>query len=116
MSLYLLDTDTASLFQSGHAKVCAAAANHSPPDVAITVLTVEEQLSGWYKELRRAKKPPLLASVYDRMARTTQFLGRLQILSFSVAAIHRWEKLKRLKLNIGKTDLRIAAIALEQSA
>jgi tRNA(fMet)-specific endonuclease VapC len=80
------------------------------------VLTVEEQLSGWQKELRRAKDRIRLAEINGRMTRTTAFLGRLQILSFIEPAILRWENLKRLKLNIGKTDLRIAAIALEQNA
>jgi hypothetical protein len=47
MSLYLLDTDMVSLFQHGHAKVCAQVANHSPADIGITVITIEEQLSGW---------------------------------------------------------------------
>ena len=54
--------------------------------------------------------------IYDRMARTTQFLGQLQILSFSGAAIRRWKALKKQRINIGKTDLRIAAIALEMDA
>jgi len=116
MSLFILDTDIVSLFQHNHPSVTAAIRLHAPIEIAITVLTVEEQLSGWYKELRRTNKPQLLASVYDRMARTTQFLGRLQILSFSEPAILRWQRLKRLKLNTGKTDLRIAAIALEQNA
>ena len=57
MSLYVLDTDIVSLFQHNHPAVCAAAQSHSPTELAITVLTVEEQLSGWYKELRRARKP-----------------------------------------------------------
>jgi tRNA(fMet)-specific endonuclease VapC len=54
--MYLLDTDMVSLFQHGHPAVCAAVGKHSPREVAITVLTVEEQLSGWYTELRRNKK------------------------------------------------------------
>ncbi len=116
MSLFILDTDTVSLFQHAHAKVTAAVRAHDPKEVVITVLTVEEQLSGWYKELRATTKPPRLAMVYDRMARTTQFLGRLPIVSFSEPAILRWQALKKLKLNIGKTDLRIGAIALELGA
>ena len=117
MSQFILDTDILSLFQHKHPKVVAAAHAHPPAEIAITVLTVEEQLSGWYKELRRAKKPTILASIYDRMARTVLFYSRLPtIRSFPEPAILRYESLKRLKLNIGKTDLRIAAIALELNA
>jgi tRNA(fMet)-specific endonuclease VapC len=42
-----------------------------------------------------------------------KFLARLPILSFTEPAILRYEKLKALKLNIGKKDLCIAAIVLE---
>jgi len=79
-------------------------------------MTVEEQLSGWYSELRRAKKAPMLASIYQRMAQTIRFYAVLPILSFTEPAIARYEDLKRLKIRIGKTDLRISAIALEHDA
>jgi tRNA(fMet)-specific endonuclease VapC len=79
-------------------------------------MTVEEQLSGWYSELRRTKKAPLLAAIYERMAKTVRFYATLPILSFSEPAIARYEDLKRLKIRIGKTDLRIAAIGLEHAA
>jgi hypothetical protein len=48
MSLYILDTDTVSLYQHGHPRVCANVKVHAVGEVVITVLTVEEQLSGWY--------------------------------------------------------------------
>jgi tRNA(fMet)-specific endonuclease VapC len=113
MSLYVLDTDIVSLFQHDHLAVTAAVQQHPISELAITVLTVEEQLSGWYNELRKAKKRAALAAVYERMARTVQFLGHWPILSFTEQAIERYEDLQRLKLRIKKTDLRIAAIVLE---
>src|SRR5262249_9421520 len=89
---------------------------HPIEELAITVLTVEEQLSGWYNELRKAKKPAILAAVYQQMALTVQFLGHLPILSFTEPAIKRYEALQELKLKVTKTGLRIAAIVLEQNA
>jgi tRNA(fMet)-specific endonuclease VapC len=117
MSLYVLDTDIVSLFQHDHPQVCAAISRHSLHELAITVLTIEEQLSGWYKELRRARKPSTLAAIYQRMADTVQFFSRLPtILSFTEPAIARYGRLSKLKLGIKKTDLRIAAIVLEHDA
>ena len=116
MSLVVLDTDVLTLYQFGDPTVYRHVQERASAELATTIITVDEQLSGWYKELRRVKKPPHLARIYDRMARTTQFLGRLNILTFSEPAILRWEGLKRLRLNIGKMDLRIAAIALEHNA
>ena len=69
------------------------------------------------REFRRAKKPAIVANVYERMARTVLFNSRLPtILAFPELAILRYESLKRAKVRIGKTDLRIAAIALEMNA
>jgi tRNA(fMet)-specific endonuclease VapC len=116
MSLDLLDTDIVSLYQHGHPRVGAAVANHHSSDVVICVMTVEEQLSGWYSELRRTKKAPILAAIYQHMAETVRFYSALPILSFTEPAIARYESLKRLKIRIGKTDLRIAAMALEHAA
>ena len=47
MSLYVLDTDTLSLFEREHPTVVARVAKHAPSEIAISVVTVEEQLSGW---------------------------------------------------------------------
>jgi tRNA(fMet)-specific endonuclease VapC len=116
MSLHVLDTDTLSLLQDGHAAVVARVAACAAEDLAITVISVEEQLSGWYRRLRRTKKVEELAKVYDRSTAAVRSLSRLPILSFRVAAIHRSKALQASKLNVGKMDLCIAAIALEHQA
>lgn len=116
MSLHVLDTDTLSLYQRGHPGVSQHVKAHPPVEVAITVISVEEQLSGWYSQLRRAKQPNQLAGVYQRLANAVQSLAGLQILSYTVPAIRRYEQLRTLNLNIGKMDLRIGAIALEWGA
>src|SRR6266542_2052513 len=116
MSLHILDTDTLTLFQDGHAAVCRRAKEHPQKDLAITVLSVEEQLSGWYAALRQAKQIDKLAWVYQRMAQNVGFLSRLQIIAFDEPAIRRYQTLTKLKLNIRKTDLRIAATVLECGA
>ncbi len=116
MSLHVLDTDILSLLQEGHAAVLARVAACSAEDLAITVISVEEQLSGWYRRLRRGKNPEHLAKVYDHLAASVRSLARLPILSFSEAAIRRARTLQAAKLNVRKMDLCIAAIALEHQA
>ena len=113
MSLYVLDTDILSLYQHAHSVVCQNVTNHPHNEIAITVITVQEQLFGWYHLLGQTKKPDQLAIVYQSLAETLQFLARWPILSFSEPAILRFEQLLTMKLNIGKMDLRIAAIALQ---
>ena len=116
MSLYVLDTDTLQLLQDEHPMVVARVRAVAVGDRAISVVTVEEQLSGWYTQLRQAKRPERLAWAYRRLAATVRLLSRIQILDFDEAAIQRCEQLKKLKLKVGKLDLRIAAIVLERNA
>jgi tRNA(fMet)-specific endonuclease VapC len=56
------------------------------------------------------------ADVYLRLTTTVKTLSSLQILTYSVPAIERFGRLLAMKLNVGKKDLRIAAIALEAGA
>jgi tRNA(fMet)-specific endonuclease VapC len=116
MSLYVLDTDTFQLFQEGHAQVVARVRDVPAHDRAISIVTVEEQLSGWYAQLRQAKKLERLAWAYGRLAATVRFLAGVQIIDFNEAAIHRCESLKKHKLGVPKMDLRIAATVLERDA
>ena len=56
MSLFVLDTDILTLFEAGHVAVRQQVAAHTSQELAITVLTVEEQASGWYTFIRKAKQ------------------------------------------------------------
>jgi tRNA(fMet)-specific endonuclease VapC len=112
MSLFILDTDTLSLHERGHPVLSPAIRAHKD-ELAITVISVEEQLSGWYSLLRRATQPPDVARAYQRLASAVQLYSGLLIFSFTESAIARFEQLVAMKINIGRQDLRIAAIVLE---
>ena len=116
MSLYVLDTDTLSLLQHAHVVVQQRVLSVPATDVAITIISVEEQLTGWQTALRRARDAAGFERAYDRMTAAVRSLSALPILSFSQTAFHRYEDLIGLKLNVGKMDLRIGAIALEHGA
>ncbi len=55
MSLYLLDTDHLSLYQVGHPQVIQNVLRHLADQLAIRVITVEEQLTGWQRVLHQAR-------------------------------------------------------------
>jgi tRNA(fMet)-specific endonuclease VapC len=116
MSLYVLDTDILTLFQQGHSVVQMHVAAHSRLDVATTVLSAEEQVSGWYTYVRQTKQPDKLAWAYQRFADTLRCLSTFEIISFDLPSIRRYEALRKLKLDVRKMDLRIAAIVLEVKA
>jgi tRNA(fMet)-specific endonuclease VapC len=83
MSLYVLDTDITTLYRRGHEAVMRHALTHPPEELAITVITVEEQLSGWYALLRQVKASADLTRVYDHLVETVLFLSSTRILSFT---------------------------------
>lgn len=114
MPAYLLDTDIVTLWAVRHPLVVARVDAQQIGSVATTVLTVEEQLTGWLTSLRQAKDDR--ARAYRRMALATAALGRLPIETCSRASLDRFDLLRSAKLNVGPYDLRIAAIALEAGA
>jgi tRNA(fMet)-specific endonuclease VapC len=113
MTPYILDTDILSLYQQGHPKVRQQCRARPTRHLAITVISVEEQLSGWYTAIRKARSPDDLALAYESLADSVRTMARLAILPFTTAAIARSQYLIGLRLNVRHMDLRIAAIVLE---
>jgi tRNA(fMet)-specific endonuclease VapC len=116
MSLTVLDTDVLTLFQRGDPVTVRRVEARPLSQLVITIISVEEQLTGWYTRLRRARKRDQLAAVYQRLTSAVRFLARFQILTFSEPAISRFEQLHATHRRLGSNDLRIAAIVLEEGA
>ncbi len=51
ISLYILDTDTLTLAERGHRDVIRRIQSMAPCDLAITVISIEEQLTGRYLQI-----------------------------------------------------------------
>lgn len=116
MILYVLDTDILSLYQLGDANVCRRVAQHQADELAVSIITVEEQLSGWYTLRRRIKDRSKLARVYQRFTDNVRFLSNVQVVPFPESAIDRYDELSLLKLGVRANDLRIAATSLDLTA
>ena len=116
MSLFVLDTDTLSLYRRGQPLVVQKMLQQSLNTLATTAITVEEQLTGWYTLLRKQKSREQLARAYRNLVETVVELNQFRLLSFTEEAIDRFENLRTLKLGVRANDLRIAAIALVSGA
>ena len=116
MKLYVLDTDTVSHLRNRHPVVTARSAVVPASQKFITIITVEEQIDGWYALLRKPVPKARVLDAYTRLAETVRYYGVAQLLTLSEAAFDRADRLHKQKLNVKKNDLRIAAIALEHSA
>jgi tRNA(fMet)-specific endonuclease VapC len=116
VSLFLLDTDHLTLYQMGHPQLLQNVVLHLTDQLAISVITVEEQLTGWQRALHQAKDDSRREQIYRRMALTVEALSGWHILPLTQAALGRHAILIRQRLNVGSNDLKIAASALESNA
>jgi tRNA(fMet)-specific endonuclease VapC len=116
MTQFVLDTDILSLYQDGHPTVTQNVLAHPMGELAVTIISVEEQLIGWHSWLRRGKSREARARIYQRFTDAVSFLSRLRIMSFTEPAMIRYEQLRVRLRNVGGNDLRIAAIVLEANA
>jgi tRNA(fMet)-specific endonuclease VapC len=116
VSLFLLDTDHLTLYHMGHPQLLQNVARHLTHHLAISVITVEEQLTGWQRALNQATSNPRREQIYQRMAHTVESLSGWRVLPLTCAALNRHAQLIRQRLNVGSNDLKIAASALENNA
>ena len=116
MSLFVLDTDHLSLYQRGAEPLISKLLSHPPEELAITIVTVEEQLRGRLAQIRKATTAAHLNECYRWLGETVDQLARLPVLYFGDKATGLYETLLSQKVRIGTQDLRIAAIALAQNA
>ncbi len=114
--MWALDTDTLTLWLRGHPSVMQQVEGHSSDDLAITIVTVEEVLSGWYRLIRQARDDEQLVRAYHWLQQSVEFFRDIQILPLSGSAMKLSRDLRRQHRAAGTNDLRIAAIALESKA
>lgn len=116
MSLFVLDTDFVTLYYRGEPTVVQRVDARPPTELAISIMTIDEQLSGWYTLTRQARQPDQIARAYSQLGEAVVRLARWRILPYTESAIARVAQLKVLRLNVRLMDLRIATIALEHGA
>jgi tRNA(fMet)-specific endonuclease VapC len=113
MSLYVLDTDHLSLYRYGHPEVSAHIEATPADQLAVTLITIEEQLRAWYTQIRRARDRDQLARAYQGLFEVAETAKYIRVLPFTSRAIERYLDLRARLPRLGKMDLSIAAIALE---
>ena len=79
MSLWVLDTDSLTLWLRGHPSIATRVAQTLPSQLATTIITVEEILRGWYTQGRRARNDDQLARAYRALQETVEFTRRIQL-------------------------------------
>jgi tRNA(fMet)-specific endonuclease VapC len=112
MIRFLLDTDTISLQERGHAEVTARVRGQSPDALAVSIVTVEETIRGRLARVGGQLPAHNLVEVYGNFQRAVLFFRSVNIVPFDLDAAQKVQDLRARKLRIGTLDLRIAATAL----
>jgi tRNA(fMet)-specific endonuclease VapC len=116
MTLWILDTDHVSLFQTGHPLITQRVRSIDPNAIAVTIVTVEEQMYGRLNRIRRAKSTEDLRLAYFNLNRTLDYFQTINVLDFDEAAANCYQEIVGQKLRVGTQDLKIAAITLSRQA
>lgn len=116
MALWILDTDHVSLLQRGHPVVINKVAAVNPDEIAVTFITIVEQMYGRLDVTKRAKSKQELVTAYALLKETFNRLCQANILDFDEPAFDSYNDLLKQKIRVGTQDLRIAAIALSVNA
>jgi len=115
MTLSVLDTDHISLLQRGNPVVISKIAAVNPSEIAVTIITIVEQMYGRLDVIKQAKSKQELVTAYALLQETFNRLCQGNILDFDEAAFEIYNELRAAKIRIGTQDLRIAAVALSVS-
>ena len=116
MSLFVLDTDMLTLLRQGHSAVVTHALAAPQNSVVTTIVSFEEQVSGWYTAIRQARDTERMAKAYDGLLQIAKTVDVIPILPFEAEAIARYLQLRKQFPRNGKLDLSIAAIAMHRNA
>ena len=86
------------------------------PEMAVSIVTVEEQVRGWLAEIGRHRDPHRQISPYAKLQRQIDLFAHWIILPWDADSADLFLKLRRQGLRIGSLDLKVACIALAHDA
>ncbi len=119
LTLYLFDTDHASLLQRKGAdglRIRARITRILSEQTVLSIVTYEEQVRGRLAELSKARNGSDERPRYAMPGQMLELYCMTRILPFDEAALATYESLLALRLRVGTMDLKIAAIALADDA
>jgi tRNA(fMet)-specific endonuclease VapC len=111
-NLYVLDTDHLSLNLRGHPKIRERLVLISADEIAITIITAEEQLRGRLAQLSKASSGYARSTAYLYLRKAIVDLAKLNMLDYDASSESIYQGLKLQRIRAGSQDLRIAAITL----
>ncbi len=113
---YLLDTDHITMLQRetgpAYATLRARLARHSPEELALSIVSLHEQMMGCHTYINQARTAADLVRGYAMLATVLRTFSHATVLPFDAAAAAVSVTLVSQRVRLRRMDLRIAAIAL----
>jgi tRNA(fMet)-specific endonuclease VapC len=110
VTLYVLDTDHLSLNLRGHPKIRERLTEIPHQQIAITIVTAEEQLRGRLAQIRKATSGDARSTAYRYFHKAINDLAKLRILDFDAASDLIFEDLRRRRLRCRRSARSFAAL------
>ncbi len=113
--MYILDTDNLNFIQRNGKegkKILARLAILDNPEVAVTVITYEEQVRGRLSFLSKAKTIDRQVLAYQGLEQLVLDYQSIVIVPFNRIAVLGHQRLRKSYPRLGNMDLKIAAITL----
>src|SRR5437763_16796030 len=117
--MLVLDTDHISHLQwaeSPKAVKLSQRLTAAKEEIAVTLITFEEQMRGWLPKLREPESLAEQVANYRRLRRSLKQYCEMLILDFDEVAATRFQDLRKKYRRLGALDLKIAAIVLGHGA
>ena len=117
--MYFLDTDCQSLLDRDSPEARRLTERLlfvRPEEVAVTIVTYEEQMRGWLAWIAQAKTMALQVEGYRRLRQHIERFRVIPVVDFDAVAASEFERLRKEGVRIGTMDLKIASIALAHRA
>ncbi|HET6574043.1 MAG TPA: type II toxin-antitoxin system VapC family toxin [Fimbriiglobus sp.] len=117
--MIVLDTDVLSLITTGSgadADRLRERVGSRGERIAVTIVTLLEQLRGRLAQCMKASTPEQFAAAALQLRETLNDYRDRRVLDFGDRAVGHFKRLKADKVRIGTMDLRIAAIVLANDA
>jgi tRNA(fMet)-specific endonuclease VapC len=116
----ILDTDAMTVWfdprDTLHDRLVRRFTGPDAPRLATTVVSYQEQMSGWLARIHRARKPEEIVRAYANLLQTFHSYRAFDLLPYDHEAQARFEDFRRRKLRVPTMDLRIACIVLTGGA
>ena len=77
-----------------------------------TIITYEEQCRGWMARIAHSRTLPKLVRSYHWLSEHIKVYQRLSVLGFDDVAALKFQELRKARVRIGTSDLKIAAVTL----